>query len=144
MVKLSKMIGVTLLEVMLVLAIAAMIIVLSIRYYQSAQTSQQVNAAMNQVQAIIAAADGIALGTGSYTGVTLATVAGAITPGATTMNSPNGAAITMTTGTATTYTVTMNLGTACEAVKARLVTVPKMAAGTCTGGSITLTYDSTK
>ena len=66
----NSVIGVTLLEVMLVLAIAAMIIVMSVRYYQSAVASQQANAMMEQLQAIIAAADGLAQATGSYSTVT--------------------------------------------------------------------------
>jgi type II secretory pathway pseudopilin PulG len=58
--------GVTLLEVMLVLAIAAMIIVMSVRYYQSATSSQQANAILGQLQAIVAGADSLAQATGSY------------------------------------------------------------------------------
>ena len=61
---LSSILGVTLLEIMLVLAIAAMIIVMSIRYYQSANASSQANALMQQIQAITAAADNIAQGAG--------------------------------------------------------------------------------
>ena len=62
----KSMLGVTLLEIMLVLAIAAMIIVMSVRYYQSASASQQVNAVLQQIQGITAAADGLAQATGSY------------------------------------------------------------------------------
>lgn len=58
--------GVTLLEIMLVLAIAAMIIVMSIRYYQSANASQQANSVTEMVTAIVAAADGLAQPVGSY------------------------------------------------------------------------------
>lgn len=58
--------GVTLLEVMLVLAIAAMIIVMSIRYYQSASSSQQANAFLAQLQAIVTAAEQMAQTTGSF------------------------------------------------------------------------------
>ncbi len=66
MTRLKHMLGVTLLEIMLVLAIAAMIIVMSIRYYQSATSSSQVNYALQQVQAISAAADNLAQTSGSY------------------------------------------------------------------------------
>ena len=62
----KTMLGVTLLEIMLVLAIAAMIIVMSIRYYQSASSGQQANAVLEQVQAIVAAADSLAQATGAY------------------------------------------------------------------------------
>jgi type II secretory pathway pseudopilin PulG len=63
----KSMLGVTLLEIMLVLAIAAMVIVMSIRYYQSATSSQQANAALQQIQAVTAAIDSIAQGAGGYT-----------------------------------------------------------------------------
>lgn len=67
MKRLAKpVLGVTLLEVMLVLAIAAMIIVMSIRYYQSASSSQQANSFLAQSQAIITAAEQMAQSTGSY------------------------------------------------------------------------------
>lgn len=73
MKKVSKsMLGVTLLEVMLVLAIAAMIIVMSVRYYQSASSSQQANTVLQQVQGIVAAADNLAQAKGSYSSVTSA------------------------------------------------------------------------
>jgi len=67
--------GVTLLEIMLVLAIAAMIIVMSIRYYQSASASQQANQVMEQIQAISAAADSLSQATGTYSGITTSTIA---------------------------------------------------------------------
>ena len=69
---LKAILGVTLLEIMLVLAIAAMIIVMSIRYYQSATSSQQTNTVMQQVQGIIAAADSLAQTSGTYTSATSA------------------------------------------------------------------------
>ena len=58
--------GVTLLEIMLVLAIAAMIIVMSVRYYQSTTNAQQANAFVAQMQAIAAAMDQLAESTHSY------------------------------------------------------------------------------
>lgn len=66
MKRLSRMLGVTLLEIMLVLAIAAMVIVMSIRYYQSATLSQQSNDVMQKLLAITAAADNLSQGSGSY------------------------------------------------------------------------------
>lgn len=71
MKKFSRMAGVTLLEVMLVLAVAAMIIVMSIRYYQSATTNQQVNGALSLLQAVQANMDALAQGTGSYSDVSI-------------------------------------------------------------------------
>ena len=78
----KSMSGVTLLEIMLVLAIAAMIIVMSVRYYQSANASQQATAALGQLQAITAAADGLAQGSGSYvTGNVSSATVGPLLPG---------------------------------------------------------------
>ena len=65
----KSMLGVTLLEIMLVLAIAAMIIVMSVRYYQSASANQQANSLLQQLQAITAIADGIGQSANSYSGV---------------------------------------------------------------------------
>ena len=70
----KSMRGVTLLEILLVLAVAAMIIVMSVRYYQSATSNQQVNATMDQIQAITANADSIAQGNNSYSTVTTAAI----------------------------------------------------------------------
>src|SRR3990167_10460321 len=70
----GSMIGVTLLEILLVLAIAAMIIVMSVRYYQGATSSQQVNAFLQQVQGIAAAADNLAIATGTYSTVSKSAV----------------------------------------------------------------------
>lgn len=58
--------GVTLLEVMLVLAVGAMILVMSVRYYQSASAGQQFNSVLEQIHAITSIADGIHQGTNSY------------------------------------------------------------------------------
>jgi len=99
----KSMLGVTLLEVMLVLAIAAMIIVMSIRYYQQAGTSNQVNQTMSEVISIASAADGLYQGTGSYAAASNAVIS-PIT-GASTLVTPWGAAITVA-GTATTVTMT--------------------------------------
>ncbi|MCE3239031.1 MAG: bfpA [Gammaproteobacteria bacterium] len=66
---LQKIAGVTLLEIMLVLAIAAMVIVMSIRYYQSASLNQQINAAVQAVTSVIAAGESYRSGTGSYAGI---------------------------------------------------------------------------
>lgn len=64
--KTIKLLGVTLLEIMLVMAIASMVIIMSVRYYQSATASQQTNAILDQINGIVAAADGLAQSQGSY------------------------------------------------------------------------------
>ncbi len=66
--------GVTLLEIMLVLAIAAMVVVMSIRYYQSASTNQKVAATLNAATAIMAAGENYLSSTGSFTGIVDASI----------------------------------------------------------------------
>ncbi|MDX1902181.1 MAG: hypothetical protein SFW66_09315 [Gammaproteobacteria bacterium] len=97
--------GATLLEIMLVLAIAAMVIVMSIRFYKSASSSQNANSILSQIQAITAAADSLAQGSnGSYTAVTQAGILNII--GAKNNVTAYGN-IAIANGAATTYTVTL-------------------------------------
>lgn len=56
----KSMMGVTLLEIMLVLAIAALVIVMSIRFYSSASNSQKVNAMVTIASALNSAAEACA------------------------------------------------------------------------------------
>ena len=70
----KSIIGVTLLEIMLVLAVASLIIIMSIRYYQSAQTSAAVQDLQNALASMIATADNIGLSSGTYTGLTQQTL----------------------------------------------------------------------
>ncbi len=102
---LKTVLGVTLLEIMLVLAVAAMIIVMSVRYYQSANATQQGNSLMQQFTAIAAAADSLAQATGTYTGgnVGTATIKGIV--GTAGMTTPWGDQITIGTVSATTFVV---------------------------------------
>ena len=103
--KLSSVLGVTLLEIMLVLAIAAMIIVMSIRYYQAATSSQQANVVVQKIAAIIAAADSMSLSTGSYAGVTTNSIGGLLSNSGG-LVTPWGTDITVVGGT-TSYKVTI-------------------------------------
>jgi type II secretory pathway pseudopilin PulG len=146
----KAMIGVTLLEIMLVLAIAAMIIVMSIRYYQSATTSQQANAVLEQIQAIAAAADSLAQSTGSYADANISnTVIQPLLP-KNGLQTPWGTAITVAQTSATTYTVkvgTMPQGI-CVLVSTRLQANahygnPPTSNCTAGGADITYTYTST-
>ncbi len=139
-----NMLGVTLLEVMLVLAIAAMIIIMSVRYYQAANASQQATQALNQMQALLASADALAQGSGSYSQVTSATIApllansgGLATPWA-------GGNITITGG-ATSFTVTLPQVPAavCGLIAGRLHGDPHYVVSTTCGTSkadLTYTY----
>lgn len=139
----QSMLGVTLLEVMLVLAIAAMVIVMSIRYYQSATVSQQANQALSEIQAITAAADNLAIGSGSYTdSVSDASITAVV--GSTNMITPTNEPITVAAASNTTYTVTMPLTPAiCQSVVAKLAASKKITVPACDGtGTLTYTYDN--
>jgi competence protein ComGC len=69
--RMTSIAGVTLLEILLVLAIAAMILVLSIRYYQSAKSSQDQASLMAMITAISAGSDSFSVGKNNYKGLTL-------------------------------------------------------------------------
>lgn len=103
----KSMRGVTLLEIMLVLAIAAMIIVMSVRYYQSANTSQQANNVLSQIQSISAAADSLAQATGSYTGGNVSDTTIAPLLPANGLTTPWGTSVTVSATEANTYTVSI-------------------------------------
>ena len=103
------MLGVTLLEIMLVLAIAALVIIMSIRFYQTASTTNKVNAAMTSIQSIVAAGENYLTGGGSVnaikTGIT------PYLPGGSLPKSPwTGKEVSISNGDATagTYTITMD------------------------------------
>lgn len=104
---LKSMLGVTLLEIMLVLAIAAMVIVMSIRYYQSASSNQRVAAAADLLTGYIGGAESYVQAGGSFASITaskLATYSGV----SATAISPWGQAVSVS-GTTTGFTV--NFGT---------------------------------
>jgi type II secretory pathway pseudopilin PulG len=139
----KKILGVTLLEILLVLAIAAMIIVMSVRYYQSSTASQQANSTLEQIQAITAAADGMAQANGSYASVSTGTVK-VLMPNEL-MTSAWGGTITVTGGTSNTYTVTFSSmpGNVCHMVTSRLGANSKFStSSTCaaTGSSEDFVY----
>lgn len=142
----KSVLGVTLLEIMLVLAVAAMIIVMSIRYYQSASTSAQANAALEMVQGVTAAADGIAQPAGSYSGATTSAVQ-AMMPNQS-MGTPWGGTISLGGQSATTYTVTFDTmpATVCNILRPKIIANVKFnnSVSACGGTSFSYTYDSTK
>lgn len=145
MKRIARMAGVTLLEIMLVLAVAAMVIVMSVRYYQSANTSQQTNAALAQIQAITAAADSLAQGTGSYSAATQAAVA-SLMPANGMVPPWGGTATIAINGTGTSYSATipgMPLGV-CNGLTARMKANAHFSVtATCSGTSIAFTYTYT-
>lgn len=72
-IKPLKIAGVTLLEILLVLAISASIIVMSVRYYGSATASLQANSTIEQIQALTATIDNYTAGI-SYASISTAFV----------------------------------------------------------------------
>lgn len=146
----KSVLGVTLLEIMLVLAIAAMIIVMSVRYYQSASANQQANGALQMIQGIAAAADSLAQGSGSYngTGVTAAAIQTLMPNNS--MQLPWGTTATWSGTSATQYTVTFPSMPAqvCQKVSTSVAGNPKIAVtsgacGTSGSGNFSYTYTST-
>ncbi|TAK78692.1 MAG: hypothetical protein EPO11_01035 [Gammaproteobacteria bacterium] len=108
----QSILGVTLLEIMLVLAIASLIIVMSVRYYQSANQNSQANTFVSQVGAITAALENLTQGTGSYNSVT-ADQLQALLPANTLTGTPwGGTASFQSTDTGYKLTVTTAKGTA--------------------------------
>lgn len=141
MKKMSKsMLGVTLLEIMLVLAIAAMIIVMSIRYYQSANSSQQANSFIEQLQAVAAAAENFVQAKGTYSGVESSVSALLPSSG---FNQPWGGKFSVS-GTTSGFTITPsgNVPNAvCRLVESKLsVSDNWSVSGSCTS----IVYDATK
>lgn len=146
----KSMHGVTLLEIMLVLAIAAMIIVMSVRYYQSATSSQQANSVLQQIQAITAAADGLAQASGSYTAGNITSASIAPLLPANGLVAPWGSTIEVSGATATSYTVSIPgvPGGVCPLLISKLAAnnhyAPTPAtAGACPAGAGTVTYTYT-
>lgn len=91
--RLQTIFGVTLLEILLVLAIAAMVLVMSVRYYQSASQSQQVNTLLQMLQGITAAAESLSVGSGSYNAITSASLITILPGGSAAFNLPWGGTI---------------------------------------------------
>lgn len=78
----SKQRGISLLEVMLSLAIIAIILVMAVRYYRTAQQSQQVSNAISLMNGIVAAETQYAIGNSNqYTTDILALIRGGYYPG---------------------------------------------------------------
>lgn len=138
-----SMLGVTLLEIMLVLAIAAMIIVMSIRYYQSATSSQQSNTVLQQIQGVTAAMDQLAVGSGTYANITQSMLQSAV-GGVANLTTPLGTTISMSAPSSTGYTITIPLNaTICPMVATKVAANLKMSvtnATSCT--TLTYTYNA--
>ncbi len=152
MKQIAKLLGVTLLEVMLVLAVAAMIIVMSIRYYQTANSNQQVNGLLQMAQGIAAAADGLAQKDGSFSNSTVtSTNIQALLPN-NSFGTPWGTTARFVVGDSTSYSVTFpsTPQAVCIQASSRLSANPKfvnvMAPASCTSpnADFSYSYDSLK
>lgn len=148
---LKSILGVTLLEIMLVLAIAAMIIMMSIRYYQSATSSEQANNVLQQIQGITAAADQLAQGSTGYNAVNTADVASLMGVEQINFKTVWGQLIDVATGGPTSYTVTIPAmpSAVCLIVKPKLTTNVRYTnisdcASAGSNADFTYTYDATK
>jgi Tfp pilus assembly protein PilE len=143
---LKSIAGVTLLEIMLVLAIASMVIVMSIRYYQNATNNENSNIILEELQNITAAADNLAQGTGTYSAVTTTTL-GQVA-GTNNMITPYGSASTISvSGTASGGSYTINVtslpNSVCYSLSNKLKINSKFSTIACTGGTLSYQYNST-
>jgi hypothetical protein len=89
---------------MLVLAIAAMVVVMSIRYYQSATTNQKVATTLNNITAIIAAGENYFSSQGTFVGIVDANITPYM-PGNAMPISGWGGPMVVNGGTPTSYTI---------------------------------------
>ena len=135
----KSMMGVTLLEIMLVLAIAAMVIVMSVRYYQSASSNQKLNAGMSTVTGILAAAESYATANGTFATITNATLADYL--GSSAPKSPWGGDVTVTGKTANSFTIEFpSVSTSdCTRFSALLTSSNSKLAPSCASNKVTVT-----
>lgn len=136
----KTMLGVTLLEIMLVLAIASMVIVLSIKYYKSANASSQANAMMSTLQAITASAENLSQGTGSYASVTVSSVSAAM--GVSTIMTPWNNAIVSLSGSSRSFTATFSAvpDAVCALLITKLQSNTSTSATSCKEGTLVYVY----
>lgn len=125
----KSMLGVTLLEIMLVLAIAAMVIVMSIRYYQSASTNQKINVTLNNLTGIIAAGESYLAANGTFDTIS-STALQPYLPGNSMPNSGWGGAMSVDKISATSYRISMPAPPTpdCTRLKALITTNQKVTA----------------
>lgn len=131
--------GVTLLEIMLLLAVASIIIIMSVRYYQTTNQNQQINSFVEQVHAITSVADTIAkVNNSDYAGVNPASVESGVTGNTGGFNLPWGGTLTYVPN-ATGYELTLSVppnDAACSILTSRLTSDDHFQVdGTC--GTIT-------
>lgn len=135
--------GATLLEIMLVLSIIALIILMSVRYYQATTNASQTQQALELIQAITASADNLALGSsGGYSNATASNITSLA--GSSVLISPWGGTVSIAGQTATAYQITIpHAPTAvCTNVTNKLKTNTKYTNLNC-DDNLSYVYDST-
>lgn len=139
-----SILGATLLEVMLVLSIVGLIILMSVKYYQSATSSSQIQQVMGMVQAITSAADNIAASGTGYTTSALNPSNIKAIAGANALSTPWGSTVTITAGGSNSYTV--NIPSVPQGVATiiciKLKANTKYTNPTCSGGAVSYTYNA--
>lgn len=138
-----SVLGATLLEIMLVLSIIALIILMSVRYYQATSNASQTEQVMSQIQALTASADNLAMGaSGGYSNATTSNITAL--SGASVLVSPWGGTVTVTGQTPTTYEVSIPHAPSavCTNVTNKLKTNTKYTGLSCSGG-LSYTYNTT-
>ncbi len=127
--------GVTLLEIMLVLAIAAMVVVMSIRYYQTASLNQKVSSTMNNIVGIVAAGESYYSATNTMAGLTSANLVPYLPGGTMPFSAWGGSAIKVGNPTTSSYDITVpNVpGLGCTQLQNMIKTNPKLTSSTTCG-----------
>jgi type II secretory pathway pseudopilin PulG len=139
--RIKSVAGVTLLEIMLVLAIASLVIVMSIRYYGNARSAENINILAESTQSIAAAMDSLSSTPGSYSTVTSAALTATV--GTANMKTPYGSNITMSGNVGGSYVVTITSlpSAVCLGLVQKLKTNSKFTTPACTGTTVTYTYN---
>lgn len=133
--------GITLIEVMLVLVIAALLVVMSVRYFESAENSSQANTFAMKMQQYITNAENARTSTGVYP--TSAIMESMLPGGANAWNMPwGGAGVYAENFGGFTITLTpVPPPAACALITAKFASNPKT---TVTATCDVVTYDATK
>lgn len=143
----KSVLGVTLLEIMLVLAVAAMVIVMSIRYYRNATNAQRANTVLEQMQAIMAAAENLSQGASGFAAATTNNVKAIVGSANMTLPWNTSASVSVNGANATYYSIVFaGLDPAiCTGVAVQLTQNPRVSNGaTCGASTLTVYYDATK
>ena len=148
----NKQKGFGLLELMLSMVIIALLLIMATRYYQSAQRTAHVNAAVQSVGEIIAAANQYAATntttTPGYSGITMTSIAPYLagTQGTTYSDGWVGVIDFSGSPTASTFALVINTGSdqagCTQLMNALNSAIKTLTPATCTGTAVNFTYNS--